>query len=489
MTDAAPQVPEIPQVPATTESTSTPTASASKRPHIGLVAFYFPPSRASGVYRMLALANHLARSGWDVTVFTVTTDFYEHITMSSDETLLDDVDPRVRIERVPLPMHHLEQDIRRFGSFRGNHPELHRRVIKRAIRHVWGDQYGSWIPGLLRRMLAIHKERPFDVTLATGNPYSTYQAVWMLKKLKGVPYVLDSRDSFTLNLFTGEPAFPPGHAAFGIEKRTFADASAIAFVNQPLLRWHQEQYPGDADRMMVVANGYDPVSTGSATPKHTEPGLEPGEEMEEPDERHAGATPGVRFGYVGTLTANQPHRGVWAGWARAKEDAGDDPEFADATAHLYGHLGFFGVSGAVRRTLPIDDPDSDVTWHGAVGKAEIGDAYAAIDALLMIVADSPYVTSGKVFEYMSTGKLVVGLYEADCAVADVLDDYPLLVKAASLSEEDIAAAFREAVRRVPTVTAAEEEAAREYAKRFERSVQLAPLQARLERIAGTRPTS
>ena len=162
---------------------------------------------------------------------------------------------------------------------------------------------------------------------------------------------------------------------------------------------------------------------------------------------------------------------------------------ADATAHLYGHLGFFGVSGAVRRTLPIDDPDSDVTWHGAVGKAEIGDAYAAIDALLMIVADSPYVTSGKVFEYMSTGKLVVGLYEADCAVADVLDDYPLLVKAASLSEEDIAAAFREAVRRVPTVTAAEEEAAREYAKRFERSVQLAPLQARLERIAGTRPTS
>ena len=88
MTDAAPQVPEIPQVPATTESTSTPTASASKRPHIGLVAFYFPPSRASGVYRMLALANHLARSGWDVTVFTVTTDFFEHITMSSDETAI-----------------------------------------------------------------------------------------------------------------------------------------------------------------------------------------------------------------------------------------------------------------------------------------------------------------------------------------------------------------------------------------------------------------
>lgn len=459
--------------------------AAGGKPHIGLVAFYFPPSRASGVYRMLALANHLARAGWDVTVFTVTTDFFEHITMSSDETLLDDVDPRVRIERVPLPMHHLEQDIRRFGPFRGNYPELHRRVTMRAIRHVWGDQYGSWMPGLLRRMLAVHKERPFDVTLATGNPYSTYQVVWTLKKLKGIPYVLDSRDSFTLNLFTGEPAFPPGHVAFAIEKRTFADASAIAFVNQPLLRWHQEQYPGDADRMMVVANGYDAVAGGTPTPRHQEPGLEPGEEIEEPEERSPDALPGVRFGYVGTVTANQPHAAVWAGWARAKED----PEFAEASAHLYGHLGFFGVSAAVRRELPIDDPDSDVTWHGAVGKAEIGDAYAQIDALLMIVADSPYVTSGKVFEYMSTGKLVVGLFEADCAVADVLDDYPLLVKAASLGEEDVAAAFREAARRAPTVTAQEQEAARAYAQRFERSVQLAPLQARLERIVGSRRPS
>ncbi|MDO5712252.1 MAG: glycosyltransferase [Micrococcales bacterium] len=452
----------------------------TNRPHIGIVSFYFPPSRASGVYRMLALANHLARTGWEVTVFTVTTDFLAHITMSSDETLLDDVDPAVRIERVPLPMAHLEQDIRRFGPFRGNYPELHRRVTMRTIRHVWGDQYGGWVPGLLRRMLTVHKSHPFDVTLATGNPYSTYQAVWTLKKLRGIPYVLDSRDSFTLNLFTGEPGFPPGHVAFAIEKRTFAGASAISFVNQPLLRWHQHEYPADADRMMVVANGYDPVPTGAPAPRHMEPSIEPGDEIEEPDGEAEPA--GVRFGYVGTVTANQPHSKVWAGWERARES----PDFADATAHLYGHLGFFGVSAAVRRVLPIDDRASAVTWHGAVGKAEIGDAYAQIDVLLMIVADSPYVTSGKVFEYMSTGKLVVGLYESDCAVADVLDDYPLLIKAASLSDEDIADALLAAARRSMTVTPQEQDAAREYAKRFERSVQLAPMQAALERIVAHR---
>ena len=55
--------------------------------------------------------------------------------MSSDETLLDDVDPRVRIERVPLPMHHLEQDLRRFGSFRVNHPELPRQQLISLTGH------------------------------------------------------------------------------------------------------------------------------------------------------------------------------------------------------------------------------------------------------------------------------------------------------------------------------------------------------------------
>ena len=55
-----------------------------------------------------------------------------------------------------------------------------------------------------------------------------------------------------------------------------------------------------------------------------------------------------------------------------------------------------------------------------------------------IVADSPYVTSGKVFEYMSTGKPILGLYQPDCAVAEVLDGYPLLVRTRSLDPEDVA---------------------------------------------------
>ena len=476
----------------------------AKRPHIALLAFYFPPSRASGVYRMLALANYLARTGWDVTVITVTPDFYERITQSADLSLLESIDPRVRVERVPLPMNHLEQDLRRFGWFRGNFPGVHRRVIRRLTTHVWADQYGPWAPKALARLLKVHRQHRIDLTLATGNPYSCYQAVWAMKHIAGVPYVLDSRDSWTLNLFTDEYAFKEGHVAFGWERRTFADAEMISFVNQPLLHWHQREYPAQADRMVVVANGYDaPAAEEPATAESQEPAaMAQSEEITEtvqasedfrprpaevdgelePDTDQDPSAPAVRLGYVGTLTANQPHTAVWAGWRLAK----DEGRLPDAVVDLYGHLGFFGVSAAVRNVLPLGDQSQQVVWHGGVEKADIAKAYASLDILLMIVADSPYVTSGKVFEYMSTGKPILGLYESRCAVADVLDDYPLLVRTRSLQPDDIADAFVAVVEMSRTVTEQQRQAAREYATRFERTRQFEPFERRLRKIVERR---
>jgi hypothetical protein len=43
---------------------------AASRPRLCFIAFYFPPTRASGVFRSRAIANHFADAGWDVTVIT-----------------------------------------------------------------------------------------------------------------------------------------------------------------------------------------------------------------------------------------------------------------------------------------------------------------------------------------------------------------------------------------------------------------------------------
>ena len=67
-------------------------------------------------------------------------------------------------------------------------------------------------------------------------------------------------------------------------------------------------------------------------------------------------------------------------------------------------------------------------------------------------------------------------------MAEVLDDYPLLVRAASLEPDDIAEAFVRAAQLAPTVTQQQRREAREFARRFERTRQLEVLETHLRRI-------
>ncbi|MBT9405145.1 hypothetical protein KBY50_26115, partial [Salmonella enterica subsp. enterica serovar Typhimurium] len=64
----------------------------TKTPHLLYVAWGYPPSRGSGVYRAWATANAFARAGWKVTVLTVPREVFEMST-GVDLTLEAQVDP------------------------------------------------------------------------------------------------------------------------------------------------------------------------------------------------------------------------------------------------------------------------------------------------------------------------------------------------------------------------------------------------------------
>src|SRR5688500_7199818 len=91
-----------------------PTVSESG-PRVLYLSFFFPPSRASGVFRAKATANHLAKTGWDVTAVTAPRAFFsQYLNGASDETLEATVDPRIRVVRPRMNTYHWETDVRRF---------------------------------------------------------------------------------------------------------------------------------------------------------------------------------------------------------------------------------------------------------------------------------------------------------------------------------------------------------------------------------------
>ena len=87
----------------------------SRPPRLLYIAFYFPPTRASGVHRSLATANLFAARGWDVTVLTINEEYFRDFVQSWDPSLSARVDPSVKVERVWYTGWRFEPSLRRYG--------------------------------------------------------------------------------------------------------------------------------------------------------------------------------------------------------------------------------------------------------------------------------------------------------------------------------------------------------------------------------------
>jgi glycosyltransferase involved in cell wall biosynthesis len=437
------------------------TQESSRRPRVLYLSFYFPPSRASGVFRARATANHLVEAGWDVTVHTAPREFFEHyLNGAADVALEATVDPRVRVERPPMNMYHFEQDIRRFGFLRRNFPVLSHKLHYGMQNKVFQEHYLGWIPGVLRAAVRQHLKQPFDVVIATGNPFVSFAAARLLGKILRVPYVVDYRDAWTFNQFTEEVRFPEGGRMMQWEKKVLRDAAEIVFVNDGMRQWHKDRYPFAAGKMTVVPNGWEPELLGRPEYRPADPGRP------------------LRFSYLGTVTSYLPLDELFAGWRLAR----NHPLLAGAELNIHGHLGFFPADAAPLRQRIDPEAAAGVHYRGAFAKTDAADVYAHSDALIFCVPGAKYVTSGKVFEYMANAKPIVSVHEPDIAAVDVLRGYPLWFSGDKLDADSVAQSFIAAAKAVRDLDRPTFEAALAQADRYTRDATLSPWEHRLREI-------
>jgi glycosyltransferase involved in cell wall biosynthesis len=425
------------------------------------LSFFFPPSRASGVFRGRATANHLARAGWDVTVATAPREFFSrHLNGASDESLEATVDPRVTVVRPKMIAYHWEKDVRRFGAFRGTFPVLSDKLYKRVQEATFPEYYVGWAPDVLRQSVAMHRKRRFDLIIATGNPFVSFALARVLARVFRRPYVVDYRDSWTYNQFTDELIFPEEGKMMRWESRIVRDAAEIVFVNDTMRRWAADRYPFAAERMTVVRNGWDPDTLGDVT--HIPPA---------PDRP-------LRFGYLGTVTSALPLDVLFEGWRRARAH----PLLAGAELTIHGHLGFFPHSAAALRARLEREEDAGVRYQGPFSKTEAAKLYAQTDALIFCPGGTRYVTSAKVFEYLATGKPIASVHAPGIAAEEVLQGYPLWSRSERLDADAAAESLIGAARMARQAGPAEHAAALRHAKSFTRDAALDPWEARLRRM-------
>lgn len=419
-----------------------------QRPHLIYLAIGFPPAAKSSAYRMRETANQFVAQGWDVTVVNLEDDSW-HLESGLDHTLSDKVDPRIAIVKLPLRREDVETDIRRYSEERAANPSSWLKAMRARPQEQFPEAvFGDWRPALEEAVLRVHKDKPADLLLATCVPYVNLSAAWKLWEQCGVPYAVDFRDGWSIDVVDGREAFGPDTEEGRWEARILGSAVSLWVVNDPIAEHYRSRYPDFADRVHVVRNGYDADSTPGRAHK--------------PDPES-----GLVFGYLGTISFSAEHLGaVIEGWRRARQR---EPLLANARFEVRGHIGHGASRGANPQAQALQKAAAHgVSYGGPVAKADVAATYAGWDAMVLILIGGRYVTSGKVYEYMATGLPIVSAHAVEHDASNVLQGHPLWTGAHGIGVESLAEAFAAAAHLAVESTDAQHAEAMSHADRFTR---------------------
>jgi len=386
------------------------------KPHLLYIAFFFPPSRSSGVYRALATVEAFAGAGWDVTVVTADERFFEDEIGSVDRSLLALIPEDVMVERVPFSFRGPAPvtDLRQLGWFQGNFPLLSggfRRRIRALIlagevmrgrsplSFPMDDRYLSWIEPVVAHARALARKKPVDHILATGNPYAAFEAARVISNILDRPFTIDYRDPWAFDMSTSSLA-KLSAPTFAAEERIVQQAHACIQVNDAIANAYADLYPDDAHKQHVVVNGFDE----SSIPEIREP-----------------ADGVVTFGMLGTVTDLWPLGALFEGWHAARQAL---PE--GSLLRLGGHLGYFSWSAdPLLATFP--DESAGFEYVGAVPKTAVAEFYSKLDVVVVPLFGGPMLTAGKVLEVAALGVPIVCIQSKDGGGRVFYEGHPLAI--------------------------------------------------------------
>jgi glycosyltransferase involved in cell wall biosynthesis len=431
----------------------------SGRPHAFYLAIGFPPAAKSCAYRMRETANQLYAAGWDVTVITICQEAWER-EFGLDHSLSEDVHPAVRIVELPLMREELDTEIRGFSRGRAVDPGAWHTQAKADQLSTFPELvFGGWRPALEEAILDLHRRDPADLLVTTCAPYVNIAATWKLWEEHKVPYVVDFRDGWSIDVVRGIVPFTLDSVAGQWEKKTLEHALEVWCVNEPIADHYRERYPSIADRVHVVRNGFDPASVPSTNRK--------------PDPEA-----GLHFGYLGTMTfGHDLLAAVLDAWRKARAE---DPVLARSTFELRGHVGAgSGRQDNAYMELLRGAADDGVTFGGSVPKAQVANVYGSWDVIVFIATGGKYVTSGKVYEAFASGMPVVSAHSIEHDASVVLADSTMWTGAVGHDPNRLAESFRTAARMALEATDEQRAATRASAAKYARVAQIEPAVRRI----------
>jgi glycosyltransferase involved in cell wall biosynthesis len=195
-----------------------------------VLTYHFPPSAASGSFRLLGFARHLPRLDWQVSVVAPSRLPWEPV----DDRLLEQLPREIAVHNVAYPQSRASKVIR------------------------WLALNGAWLPGAFAAVRRLIRERRPDVVLTSGPPQCVHLLGLYLKRFHGLPWIADFRDPWVVGDRQESQRSLRVWCARRCERAILRHAHLVV-SNAPQACAHlQAGYPEHQDKIVVITNGYEP---------------------------------------------------------------------------------------------------------------------------------------------------------------------------------------------------------------------------------------
>jgi glycosyltransferase involved in cell wall biosynthesis len=210
-----------------------------------MLSYLFPPRGGPGVQRALKFAKYLPQFGWRPLVLASADARGDNVVKVEDPTLLRDL-PGECVVRYTTPMP-LES-----GRLFQTRMSLRQRLAAT-------DPMGWWVEPAVQASLKLLREHKADAILVTMSPFTAAEAGIRLKRLTGLPLILDLRDPWAMDETRIYPTRWHTRVDWAAMHRAMAAADLVIMNTSEAASAVKAAFVLPATtRVITLTNGFDP---------------------------------------------------------------------------------------------------------------------------------------------------------------------------------------------------------------------------------------